>query len=83
MAHPPSGPLRRRRDLGEPERPSLDLELLGQGQRRAQLYAGGGAEHQLRAADLGRGLELGADQVFDKSTELEELIEYCDNLARN
>lgn len=27
--------------------------------------------------------ELGADQVFDKSSELEELIEYCDNLARN
>jgi DNA-binding NarL/FixJ family response regulator len=30
-----------------------------------------------------RCAELGADQVFDKSSELEELIEYCDNLARN
>ena len=29
-----------------------------------------------------RCAELGADQVFDKSSELEELIEYCDNLAR-
>ena len=29
-----------------------------------------------------RCIELGADQVFDKSSELEELIEYCDNLAR-
>ncbi len=29
-----------------------------------------------------RCVELGADQVFDKSSELEELIEYCDQLAR-
>ncbi len=29
-----------------------------------------------------RCVELGADQVFDKSSELEELIEYCENLAR-
>ncbi len=29
-----------------------------------------------------RCAELGADQVFDKSSELEELIEYCDQLAR-
>lgn len=29
-----------------------------------------------------RCVELGADQVFDKSSELEELIEYCDKLAK-
>ncbi|QCB48342.1 response regulator [Hydrogenophaga sp. PAMC20947] len=29
-----------------------------------------------------RCTELGADQVFDKSSELEELIEYCDKLAK-
>lgn len=29
-----------------------------------------------------RCVELGADQVFDKSSELDELIEYCDNLSR-
>lgn len=28
-----------------------------------------------------RCLELGADRVFDKSSELEELIEYCDKTA--
>ena len=28
-----------------------------------------------------RCLELGADRVFDKSSELEELIAYCDNVA--
>lgn len=28
-----------------------------------------------------RCLELGADQVFDKSSELEELIAYCDKAA--
>ena len=26
-------------------------------------------------------LELGADQVFDKSTEIDSLIEYCGDLA--
>lgn len=30
-----------------------------------------------------RCTELGADQVFDKSSELEELIEYCDKLAKS
>lgn len=29
-----------------------------------------------------RCVELGADQVFDKSSELDELIEYCDQLAK-
>ena len=29
-----------------------------------------------------RCLELGADRVFDKSSELEELIAYCDNAAQ-
>jgi DNA-binding NarL/FixJ family response regulator len=29
-----------------------------------------------------RCTELGAAQVFDKSSELEELIEYCDKLAK-
>lgn len=28
-----------------------------------------------------RCAELGADRVFDKSSELEELIQYCSNLA--
>lgn len=28
-----------------------------------------------------RCLELGAERVFDKSSELDELIEYCDKLA--
>jgi len=28
-----------------------------------------------------RCLELGADRVFDKSSELEELIAYCDDMA--
>jgi DNA-binding NarL/FixJ family response regulator len=28
-----------------------------------------------------RCLELGADRVFDKSSELEELIAYCDHAA--
>ncbi len=27
--------------------------------------------------------ELGADRVFDKSSELEDLIEYCDEIAKN
>lgn len=30
-----------------------------------------------------RCLELGADRVFDKSSELEELIAYCDNAAES
>ena len=30
-----------------------------------------------------RCLELGADQVFDKSSELEELIAYCDKAAQS
>lgn len=29
-----------------------------------------------------RCLELGADRVFDKSSELDELIGYCDELSR-
>lgn len=30
-----------------------------------------------------RCLELGADQVFDKSNEIDALISYCDDLARS
>lgn len=30
-----------------------------------------------------RCLELGADRVFDKSSELEELIDYCDSAAHS
>ncbi len=30
-----------------------------------------------------RCLALGADRVFDKSSEIEELINYCDNAARH
>ena len=30
-----------------------------------------------------RCLELGADRVFDKSSELEELIAYCDSAAHS
>ncbi len=30
-----------------------------------------------------RCLELGADRVFDKSSELEELIDYCDKAAES
>lgn len=30
-----------------------------------------------------RCLELGADRVFDKSSELEELIAYCDSAAQS
>lgn len=29
-----------------------------------------------------RCTQLGADQVFDKSSELDDLIDYCDQLAR-
>ena len=29
-----------------------------------------------------RCLELGADAVFDKSTEIEQLLEYCMNLRQ-
>lgn len=29
-----------------------------------------------------RCAQLGADQVFDKSSELDDLIDYCDQLAR-
>lgn len=30
-----------------------------------------------------RCAELGADRVFDKSSEIDELIDYCDHLARS
>ena len=30
-----------------------------------------------------RCTQLGAEQVFDKSSELDELIDYCDQLARD
>ena len=30
-----------------------------------------------------RCLALGADRVFDKSSEIEELIDYCDHAARH
>lgn len=30
-----------------------------------------------------RCTDLGADQVFDKSSEIDELIDYCDQLARS
>ncbi len=34
------------------------------------------------SADMRRAcLALGADQVFDKSTEIEALVEYCARLA--